>query len=737
MEALERQGNYEQQRPLLCFSAAFSCAALLLTALLDGTVWRGGAIGMAVALIVGVLMLCIPRLRRPITLLGFAAGIVWCIGFVLISYRPAAEYQDTTDYVTFTAERYAVGYGEYGAVDGRLLEIGGQPVNIRARLYLEDGSPHVTPGETLRFAGRIGLAATDVKSGHLANGRYLVVSQKGTAEMAEPQRSLRAWGARTAHAIGDRIAQLLGGEEMGLLTALLTGDRSRYSRSFGAALMNSGTSHITAVSGLHISILVAFWVAVFGKGLGLYTVMPFIAGYALIAGLSPSVLRAAIMCAVMVVSFAAKREHDTLTALFTALLVLVAVNPFSILSPSLLLSFSSTLGIVLFSPMVVAALRRKLPRGKGVMAWTLNYLYTTAAASVASMAFTLPLCMIFFSRVSLVSALASILVLWAVSLVMVVGIAVLGVSYIAMPVAAFLARWVLYWPLRYIVKVIEWLGSKRWVAASESLYFLLAALVLLAVFMATKGRKLKGGAPLAVALTAFCMFFTLTALENRLYSDVTVHGSNGSAVILLRSGNQAAAINMGGIGRGGRAALVDETLASWGIAYLDTVVLSSTGYRNTGGLASTLERVEAGTLYLPGQPTAGLGDDIARVLCYSDSGKLSCGGFSIELHRVTDEVFIPRIVADDFSMVDLCGVHPLAAAQTLEAVPGSDILLIDAAYLDSPFTLGSLCSMIEPKVMLLCDDSFTSSWPAEQVFGGPVLSLSQAGSIQIKQLIKH
>jgi|GEM_PF-1698357 len=733
MDSATQRGSTEQRRPLLCFSAAFSLAVLASVLLFNGTPWSGLRILLPACVMAGVTMALFPSLRRPVTLAGILAGALWIAGFIWLEYQPAKQYHDRTGSLTFVAESYAVGYGDYGAVDGRLLSIDGIAVDFIVRLYLEDGSPVVEPGDVLSFQGRVALANPELKRGHLARGRYLTVSQKGSiTQLSSGITNLTQWGAWTAKSLGDRMSPWLEGDESGLLVALLTGDCTRYSRDFNTALMNSGTSHITAVSGQHISILVTFWVTLFGRKRGLYTVLPLIALFAAVTGFSPSVMRAAIMCGITVLAFVLRREHDTLTALFASLLLLLMVNPFSIVSASLVLSFGSTFGIILFSPMLLAGIRKRMPKGRGIGASILNYTYTTTAASIAALAFTLPLCMLYFTRVSLISAPTTFAALWSASFAMVAGLVVLGISFIWHGAAVFLAKWVLYWPLTYMVRVVKALGAQRWVAAADSIYFAVAAAVLLLVLVGAYRKKLKGAVSIALAVTAFCAFFVLTAVENRIYSDIIIHNTGNSAVMLLRSGDAVTAVNMGGIKGGRSAAFVDDALAAWGISTLDQVVLTSTSYKQSGGLEQALERISAGTILLPKSDGPMPGGD--SVQWYERSGALDAGGFTLELIKAAEGRFIPRVLSPGASVLDLCGVPPLEAALALERAGGCDILLIDTAYGQAPRTFERLCRMLTPRLVLLCDDGYTGTFSLERRTTAPVRSLSGLGDITVAQL---
>ena len=113
----------------------------------------------------------------------------------------------------------------------------------------------------------------------------------------------------------------------------------------------TGTSHLLAISGLHVGILMALVLPmsarVFGRRRSLYLIVPLVAVwlYAVLAGLSPSVVRASIMGTVYLAALALGRPKSILPALGLAATVMVALSPNILWSVSFQLSFAAMAGI--------------------------------------------------------------------------------------------------------------------------------------------------------------------------------------------------------------------------------------------------------------------------------------------------------------------------------------------------------------------------------------------------------
>jgi len=227
---------------------------------------------------------------------------------------------------------------------------------------------------------------------------------------------------RARSAISRLIDQAGLGTEAGVLKALIIGDPSGITPDIRRAFTRTGTSHILAISGLHITIVASIAFALFRwllswmpivlrhawtrKGSAVLTLIP-ITLYALLAGFSPSTQRALIMVAVFLLAFLAERETDLLNTLALAALGILCVQPASLFSISFQLSFAAVLSIVYGLERVHATPSavppdRMAPAAKirrGVMAFFGVSLIATWG--------TLPLGMYYFNIVSFIGLLAN------------------------------------------------------------------------------------------------------------------------------------------------------------------------------------------------------------------------------------------------------------------------------------------------------------------------------------------
>ena len=156
------------------------------------------------------------------------------------------------------------------------------------------------------------------------------------------------------------LVDSLGSKTGGLAAAMLVGDRTKLLPETVADFRASGLAHVLAISGLHIAmvggIVVALSAWAFGRSKQLYLIAPVLAvwGYATMAGLSPSVTRAAIMFSVYMAARLFGRQRSVLPPLALAATLMLAIDPEIISSVSFQLSFAAVLGIALFSARIAA-----------------------------------------------------------------------------------------------------------------------------------------------------------------------------------------------------------------------------------------------------------------------------------------------------------------------------------------------------------------------------------------------
>ena len=221
---------------------------------------------------------------------------------------------------------------------------------------------------------------------------------------------------KTKAAFVKRISGFLNEPQSSLLQGILIGAKKGLPQNIIDNFNATGTSHIIAVSGFNITIIVlalASLAHLVGRRASFWLASCSIIAFVIITGASASVLRAALMGMLLLVAFNIGRQYSITPALFFAALLMLAVNPKILFwDIGFQLSFAATLGIIYFFP-VLDKLAESWPQIFGIKILFL----TTISAIVA----TLPIILFNFGTLSLFAPFVNILILPFVPITMLMG----------------------------------------------------------------------------------------------------------------------------------------------------------------------------------------------------------------------------------------------------------------------------------------------------------------------------
>ncbi len=627
-------------RPLAWFAGGFGAACLLACYGLGG-LWSAAA-----AALLGVLGLAawlrarprggespdvtlLPRVRRvrfeagrrlTALCLGGVLAIGWFWGYSALFCTPAQELAGTEQTISGTVTSYpnATSIGGY-AVTVRLD--GG----LRAPDVLLYGSSHwgdLSPGDRVRCTARLKPSDRlhgDETSYYTAKGVFLLGYCNDPPEV-ERARSVpvRYWPALCARTLRDGIYTAFDERTAPLAAAVTLGDKTGLDEQFYSALNRSGVMHAAVVSGMHISFLVSVLLILCrGSRRAALCTLPLLLFYALMAGGTPSALRAVIMQAALLAGPVLGRENDPPSSLGLALLILLIQNPFAAASVSLQLSFGAVVGILLVSGRLHRGLLRPVKaalRGRNGAAWKLvwqvcRFVAASLSASLGAMLLTVPLIALYFGHINILSPLTNILVLWAVTILMVAAL-VLGTMAIVLPRLA----GVLGLPFdllgHYVRAVVTAIGA--WPLATLSVTFIrfriwLAAVYLyLPAFVFSKRRWRQAGIALlcAALLLGGAVVFN-DGDSRRADLTVTALDVGQGASTLFVSGGCAALVDCGGNGADLAGDTAADHLAAMGRHRLDLLVLTHLDDDHCNGVAQLFYRLDVAQVAVPDVETHG------------------------------------------------------------------------------------------------------------------------------------
>lgn len=227
--------------------------------------------------------------------------------------------------------------------------------------------------------------------------------------------------------INRNISKHLDSPERGLYKALLIGDRTDINKETLEHFKGSGTMHLLAISGVHMSLLALLIFTSFSwllrrsetiilhinikKTAAFLTLLP-LAGYTLLAGANSPVLRSLTMVLIGIFALLSDRIKSIAAIISAAALIMISFSPSALYSPSFQLTFAAVISISLITPLVVDLNKKsqknthKHSGSTRVMSWLTSAIIISLAATLG----TAPLSLYHFNRISFVGPLANLFI---------------------------------------------------------------------------------------------------------------------------------------------------------------------------------------------------------------------------------------------------------------------------------------------------------------------------------------
>lgn len=175
-------------------------------------------------------------------------------------------------------------------------------------------------------------------------------------ELSTTQRSRLFFLSQRHQLLQHLRATAISDEAYAIVAAMALGDRTAVTHEQRSVFTNTGTSHLLALSGLHLGIIYLLLSQLFprrrARMVSRLLIVSSIWAFVLLVGMPSSVVRAAVMISVYAVIDLLRRGHTPVNTLaFTAIIMLI-INPSALFDVGFQLSFSSVLAILLFTPLL-------------------------------------------------------------------------------------------------------------------------------------------------------------------------------------------------------------------------------------------------------------------------------------------------------------------------------------------------------------------------------------------------
>lgn len=409
----------------------------------------------------------------------FRTFFVYILVFIVFSYLGgylSLERLHEIDRITGSFQKETVFFTEDIAIRGTLREkvsesdknaryilrditLGTQRLPEKAGILVSfPDSRHKSIDDILSFTGKLSLPTSNEVFDYRT---YLLLSDVyATASVAFPDKTgtnpssalsvvIREIREKLLHVIED----IYPGESAKLLEGILIGERANLSSETKKSFNNSGLTHIIAVSGFNITIILIFLSFLFRSfpiWIRLFLALVCVGFFTLLVGPQVSVLRASVFGLIAYTILLSGRRMRAFS-----LLLAVAVG-FTVLDPLILnydvsfhLSFLAVFGLLFFGDFFTRIFSF-LPKWFG--------LREALTMCLAAMVFTLPIIMVNFGQVSLISPLANIAIVPIIPLVMLGGFLSMVTTFFS-SYLGILIGFPTWLGLSYILQATAWFGG--------------------------------------------------------------------------------------------------------------------------------------------------------------------------------------------------------------------------------------------------------------------------------------
>ncbi len=493
-------------------------------------------------------------------------------------------------------------------------------------------------GDVLRVTGKLETPAqfNDFDyQGYLAHQGIYTTMLYPRIEIEARGRGFKPleWVYSLRNHFADTLSMVLPEPQASLAQGIILGIRGNIPLSIKTDFVHTGTAHLLAISGLHLSIIAGIMLSIgvwlFGRRrygyiwLALGTIWI----YALLTGMHLPVVRGAIMASLFLTAELLGRQRSAITALTFAAAVMVGISPYILGDAAFQLSFLAMAGLVFLFPTFQALGRKAVGTTfgeDGVLVSAANITSDSLSVTLAAIIAVWPVVAYYFGIISFVGPLATFLALPALPGIIITGVLTGGLGLIFLP-AAQVVGWLTWLFLSYMLLIVSGLATSSLsfielgsvdITLVWTYYLVLAT----AIFFSRKKltnpmpkatAQLKSGASKSVnflsrlpkkwvvpplLLVAILVSFTAATLPDDNLHVSFLNVGQGDAV-LIQQGNQQVLVD-GGPSPQAISLELSDKMPFWDRT-IELVVLTHPNHDHLAGLVEVLRRFQVTQVFYP------------------------------------------------------------------------------------------------------------------------------------------
>lgn len=350
------------------------------------------------------------------------------------------------------------------------------PGRVRVRGF---GASDVARGDTIKASGKLNKTIGTGRQGSVSFAN-ISVTHKNTS-----------WVEKARSRFFASVFSSLPEPQASLALGYLVGVRTALPKDFALALSVVGLTHIVAVSGYNLTIIVQFVKRFFEKRSAYQTVLfstLLIAGFLLMTGWSPSIMRASVISMFSLLAWYYGRTFNPIVLILLGASITGFISPFYIWGDvGWYLSFLAFSGVLILAPLITQTFYKNKQPG---------LVPSVLIETLSAQALALPFIAVIFGQVSIISPIANILVIPFIPFAMLMTF-IIGVVGVFSPI---IALW-LALPLRALMTLTVWIVEKlaalKWAQASvkflpwqAAVLYAIILVIIIFMWLRLKRRKL-------------------------------------------------------------------------------------------------------------------------------------------------------------------------------------------------------------------------------------------------------
>lgn len=434
-------------------------------------------------------------------------------------------------------------------VDSVAVENSVEDASGAIMLRINRVTTHFSLGDQVCFSGHLRRPFSGGYPGQFDYARYLKSKGiRGTVSIRDPvhiwtlKRQHNFFG-KTINIIRKWILQCFRTNLTELPAALASGFLIGETRDIPDGVYSSfrrtGTMHLLAVSGSNVALVLLVMVYLIrffhiNRLTRLVLLLVVIVVFAHLSYNQPSVVRASIMAALILVARVFYRRADLHNIIATAATILIFYDPGNLFDIGFQLSFAVTWALVLFLPHINRSIvDRKMKR-------PVRYLLLIVFSSLIATLISAPITAYYFGEISLVTVFSNLVIVPLVS-ASVIGIVVLLLAEFAFPGAGIFPGMLMDRLLGLINELVLWFGKWKFAAATTSsfpaayVYIFLAGVTI--AMLAINNRFMRRVLALFVVIVGLYVLTSAVFTSSPKFSDIEVYNMGTTQTVIINRGD--------------------------------------------------------------------------------------------------------------------------------------------------------------------------------------------------------